>query len=152
MRRKFASDLYELMKVDRNIILITADLGYLMLDKIRDDFPSQFYNVGCAEQAMMGIAVGMSLSGKIPVCYTITPFYFRCFETIRNYVDEERIPVILVGGGRGADYKEGGFSHYAGDHDIIKKFINISFEMPEKDFNLAEIIYSGKPTYLNLRR
>jgi len=150
MRRKFASDLYELMKEDKRIILITADLGYGMFDKIRDDIPGQFYNVGAAEQAMVGIAVGMVLSGNIAVCYTITPFYFRAFEVIRNYVDHENIPVKLVASGRGKDYEHDGFSHDASDHDIFKVFKNIDFI--EDNFELKDIIYSSKPTYLNLKR
>jgi transketolase len=152
MRRKFAVDLYELMRNDRNIILITADLGYGMLDKIKDELPEQFYNVGAAEQAMINIAIGMALSGKIPICYTISPFYFRCFESIRLYLDHESIPVILVGAGRGQDYSHEGFSHDASDHEILKCFKNINFLVPEESFNLHEIIYSGKPTYLNLKR
>ena len=153
MRKKFAYDLYNLMKDDEDIVLITADMGYGMLDRIKNDFPDRFYNVGVAEMAMMGIAVGMALEGKIPVTYSITPFLlFRPFEVIRNYINHESIPVVMVGSGRGSDYKDGGFSHYAGDHDIMKQFKNISFLTPEEDFNLREIIYTRKPTYLNLRR
>jgi transketolase len=152
MRRKFAVDLYDLMKKDKNIILITADMGYGMFDKIRDELPEQYYNVGAAEQVMLNIAIGMALSGHIPICYTITPFYFRCFESIRLYVDHESIPVILVGGGRGEDYKQLGFSHYATDHEILKQFKNINFVVPENEFDLKEIIYSDNPTYLNLKR
>ena len=153
MRRQFAKDLYELMKKDKNIILITADMGYGMLDKIRDELPEQFYNVGAAEQAAVTIAVGLALSGKIPVVYSITPFLiFRPFEAIRLYLDHESIPVILVGGGRGKDYLHLGFSHYATDHEILKQFKNIEFIVPEGSFDLREIIYSGKPTYLNLKR
>jgi len=153
MRRQFAKDLYELMKEDKNVILLTADLGYGMLDKIRDEISEQFYNVGAAEQAMVCIAVGMALSGKIPVCYSITPFLlYRPFEVIRNYLDHEYIHVILVGSGRGRDYSHDGFSHDASDHGIMKQFKNINFLVPEESFNLQEIIYSGKPTYLNLKR
>lgn len=153
MRRKFAIDLHELMKNDKNIILITADMGYLMLDRIKDELPDQFYNVGAAEQAAVTIAIGMALSGKIPVVYTITPFLiFRPFEAIRLYLDHESVPVILAGAGRGQDYAHEGFSHDASDHEIMKQFKNINFIVPEDDFNLSEIIYSGKPTYLNLKR
>ena len=153
MRRKFAVNLYELMKKDKNIILITADMGYGMFDKIRDELPDQFYNPGAAEQVAVTMAVGLALSGKIPVVYTITPFLiFRPFEAIRNYMDHESIPVILVGSGRGQDYLHLGFSHDASDHEILKQFKNINFVVPEESFNLHEIIYSGKPTYLNLKR
>jgi Transketolase, C-terminal subunit len=153
MRRKFAVDLYELMKKDKNIILITADMGFGMLNEIRDNLPEQFYNVMAAEQAAVTIAVGLALSGKIPVVYTITPFLiFRPMEAIRLYLDHESIPVILVGAGRGQDYAHEGFSHDASDHEILKQFKNIDFIVPENEFNLSEIIYSGRPTYLNLKR
>lgn len=153
MRRKFASDLYELMKNDKNIVLIMGDVGFGVFDKHRSDFPDQCFNTGAAEMTMMDVAVGFALSGKIPVVYTITPFLlFRPFEAIRNYLDHERIPVIMVGTGRGKDYGHLGFSHDASDHEILKQFKNIDFIVPEKDFDLKTIIYSGKPTYLNLKR
>jgi len=154
MRREFAKQLFELMKKDKNVILITADLGYGMLDKIRDTFPDRFYNTGSAEVAMMSIAVGLSLKGKIPIVYSITPFLlYRPFEVIRNFINQETIPVIMVGGGRGNDYNAG-ISHDASDHEILKIFTNIKFIIPKnkKDLNLKEIIYSNKPTYLNLTR
>jgi len=152
MRKKFFDDLYRLMVKDKNIIFITADLGYFFADRIKNELSEQFYNVGAAEQVMVGTAIGMALSGRIPVCYTITPFYFRCFEAIRLYLDHESIPVKLVGSGRGQDYAHEGFSHDASDHEILKQFKNIEFIVPENDFDLKEIIYSGKPTYLNLKR
>ncbi len=153
MRRKFAVDLYELMKEDKNIILISVDMGFGMFDRIRDELTDQFYNPGAAEQVAVTMAVGMALSGKIPVVYTITPFLiFRPMEAIRLYLDYESIPVKLAGSGRAQDYAHEGFSHDASDHEILKQFKNIEFIVPEEGFDLKEIIYSGKPTYLNLRR
>jgi len=152
MREKFASDLYELMKKDDSIILITADMGFGLLDKIQNELPNQFYNVGAAEQVMINIAVGLSLGGKIPVVYTITPFLFRAFETIRNYMNHEEIPVIMVGSGRDKDYETEGFSHDASDDIILQQFKNIVHLHPTMEYNLSSIIYSGKPVYLNLKR
>ncbi len=152
MRRKFATDLYELMKEDENLVLITADMGFGMLDKIKQDFPNHFYNVGAAEQVMIDMAIGMIYGGKKVVVYSITPFLlFRAFESIRNYIDHEQVPVVLVGSGRDDDYKTEGFSHDASDDVILKFFKNILF-IKEDDFNLREILNSGKPTYLNLKR
>jgi transketolase len=151
-RGYFAGSLYNEMIINQNIILITADLGYGIFDKIKRDTPSQFYNTGAAEMAAMGIAVGLALSNKIPIVYSITPFLiFRPMEAIRLYINHEKIPVKLVASGRGNDYNAG-FSHDASDHDILRQFKNIEFIVPEGDFDLKEIIYSGKPTYLNLRR
>ena len=153
MRRKFALDLYELMKENENIVLITADMGYGMFDRIRDEIPKQFYNVGAAEQVAMDIAVGMALCNKIPIVYSITPFLiFRAMETIRNYIDHEKISVVMVGSGRGKDYATEGFSHDASDDIILKLFENIEYLIPDMDFDLKEILYSKKPVYLNLKR
>ena len=153
MRRKFASDLYQLMKKDSNIILITGDMGYGMFDKIRDKLPEQFINTGAAEMTMMGVAIGLALEGKIPVVYSITPFLlYRPFEAIRNYINHESIPVIMVGSGRGKDYDTEGFSHDASDHEILRQFKNILFIVYNKLFDLKKIVYANRPVYLNLKR
>jgi len=153
MRREFAKQLYELMKKDENIFLLVGDLGYGMLDKIKEEFPDRFFNPGAAEITMMSMAVGMALKGKIPVVYSITPFLlYRPFEVIRNYINHENIPVILVSSGRDDEY-QAGFSHNASDNKIMLNFTNIKFIEPDdKNFNLRKIIYSGKPTYLSLKR
>ena len=152
MRKEFARQLYALMSTDDKIVVITADMGYGLFDLIKSSYPERFYNPGAAEQVAMAMAVGLAMSGKIPIVYSITPFLlFRPFEIIRNYINAEVIPVILVGSGRGDDY-HAGISHNASDHEILKNFKNIEFIVPEKEFNLSEIIYSGKPTYLNLKR
>jgi transketolase len=152
-RGQFADALYHWMSKDKNIILITADMGYGMFNRIKTDYPDQYYNVGAAEQVMMDMAVGFALSGKKVVTYTITPFYFRAFETLRTYIDHENIPVTMVGSGRDDDYKAG-FSHYAGDDNILSMLKNIVIlkPAPEESYDLSEVIYSGKPTYINLRR
>ena len=153
MRRRFAADLGVLMSEDENLVLITADLGYGMFDMIKVNLPDQFYNVGAAEQVAMDMAVGMTLAGKKVVVYSITPFLiYRTFESIRNYLDHEQVAVVMVGSGRGKDYEKEGFSHDASDHEILKLLKNVVFLTPENDFDLREIIYSGRPTYLNLKR
>ncbi len=158
MRKSFFDNLYQYMIRDKNIILITGDLGYGLIDAIRNDFPAQFINTGAAEQAMMGIAVGMAMEGKIPVVYSITPFLlFRPFETIRNYINHEKIPVKLIGSGRGKDYSHDGFSHWAeDDEDILIAFENIECWWPQSKERIPalvdEMLYNNKPCYLNLKR
>lgn len=153
MRKEFADKLYKLMKKDKDIILLTADLGYGLFDRIRDNIPGQYYNAGVAESSMMDIAIGLSLSGKRPVIYSITPFLiYRTMESIRNYINRENVFVVMVGSGRGQDYRTEGFSHEANDHKILRQFDNIKFCVPEGNIDLEKIIYSNRPTYLNLRR
>ena len=158
MRGWFAFELYQQMKKNKDIWLVTGDLGYRMFDFIRDEMPDRFINTGAAEQGMMGIGVGLALEGKIPFIYSITPFLlYRPFETIRNYLNHEGIPVKIVGGGRDRDYDEDGFSHWSEeDKQIMKVFTNIESYWPEKKEEVPDlmesVINNKKPSYLNLIR
>ena len=146
------------MLVNENIWLITADLGFGMWGRIQNDFPDRFLNVGASEQAMIGIAAGMAKRGKIPVCYSITPFLlYRPFEVIRNYINHESLNVKLVGSGRDDDYEHDGFSHHAfEDKDVMKIFENIEAVWPETKEDMTRVVedmvtHNG-PYYINLKR
>tara|TARA_B110000503_G_scaffold64060_1_gene101027 strand:- start:88 stop:558 length:471 start_codon:yes stop_codon:yes gene_type:complete len=156
MRREFAKKLYDAMEKDDHIFLITADLGYGVLDDIRRDFPKRAINIGSSEMLMVGIAVGLAQSGYIPVCYSITPFLlYRPFELIRNYMNYEKANVKLVGSGRDDDYAHDGISHWAGDDvDIMTALKNIQIYKPEKmtDEVFTQFMYNDKPSYINLSR
>tara|TARA_R110000796_G_scaffold54022_1_gene126508 strand:- start:758 stop:1228 length:471 start_codon:yes stop_codon:yes gene_type:complete len=156
MRREFAKKLYDAMEKDDRIFLITADLGYGVLDDIRRDFPKRAINIGSSEMLMVGIAVGLAQSGYIPVCYSITPFLlYRPFELIRNYMNYEKANVKLVGSGRDDDYAHDGISHWAGDDvDIMTALKNIQIYKPEKmtDEVFTQFMYNDKPSYINLSR
>lgn len=158
MRRLFFVELYKQMKANDQIFALTGDLGMGGFDKIRDEFPDRFINCGASEQSMMGIACGLALSGKIVFVYSITNFLlYRPFETIRNYIDHEQIPVILVGSGRDFDYESDGWSHQNPDAkgllSILPKIVQYWPKTKEEIPNLLdEIIKSNKPTFLSLSR
>jgi len=158
MRRCFADVLYAKMGVDESIWVVTADLGYKMWDQIRSDYHERFINVGAAEQAMLGVGIGLAVEGKIPFVYSITPFLlYRPFESIRNYVNREKIPVKLVASGRDTDYIHDGFSHWAEeDREVMRIFSNIQSKWPATNEELPglvdEMIKSNMPCYLNLKK
>jgi transketolase len=158
MRPTFAKLLYDEMQKDKLLYCLTADLGYKMFDKIRDNFPNNFFNVGAAEQLMIGLAIGLSYEGYIPICYSITPFLLaRPFEIIRNYINLEKIPIKLVGSGRNKEYKLDGFSHWAEDDKIILNcFPNIKSYFPKAKEDLknilGEFLYSNSPAFLSLSK
>ena len=147
---------YHLLLLNEDIYILTGDLGYGLWDRIKIDYPDRFINFLSSEQLMLGSACGMALEGKIPVVYSITPFLlYRPFEWIRNYLDHEKIPVKLIGGGRNKDYGYLGFSHWAEkDIDILSNLKNIHLYKPNqlnyKIFN--NFIYNKQPSYLNLKR
>lgn len=157
-RKTFANELYKAMKKDRKIWCLTADLGYVMLDDIKKDFPDRFLNVGASEQALIGIGIGLALQGQIPFCYSITPFLlYRPFEAIRNYINHESIPVKLIGSGRDQDYQQDGFTHQAEeDKEMMGIFSNIKAYWPETEDEVVkltkEAIETNKPYYINLTK
>jgi transketolase len=114
MRKEFISGLTELAAADARIVLITADLGWGVLEPFGAKFPSRFFNVGVTEQAMVGVATGLAARGLIPYCYTIATFAVaRTFEFLRNGPVAHGLPVRLVGVGPGFEYSHDGFTHYA---------------------------------------
>lgn len=158
MRLTFANELYEQMKVNPKIWLLTGDLGFGVLDRIKEDFKDRFINCGVAEQNMIGVACGMAHSGLIPFVYSITPFLIcRAFEFIRNDVDYDRANVKLIGTGRDDDYKDLGMSHCMENDDLIMKyFTNIWSFWPETKEEVIEVTKraakENHPFYINLSR
>ncbi len=157
-RGYFAASLYNEMCDNENIILVTADLGFGMFDRIRDDFPDRYINCGASEQAMIQIAVGLALEGKKVFAYSITTFLLRRpYESIKLYIDHEKIPVRLIGGGRDKDYSHDGYSHDASDANSIldtMPSINRHFSDSQDMVPLfvKMLVKTNTPSFLSLRR
>lgn len=158
MRGWFVYELHKLMKNRQDVVVLTGDLGFGMLDAIRNDYKDRFINVGAAEQTLVDVAIGLSLSGKTPVVYSITTFLvYRPFEALRTYVNHERIKMLLVGGGRDKDYAHDGISHWAEDvKDILTSLKNIKQYYPKEKEELPallpKLIDSTEPIFLSLKR
>lgn len=158
MRNLFARLLHNSMKTNKDIYLLTADLGFGVWNEVREEFPDRAINTGAREQATLDMAVGLAQEGKIPFVYSITPFLiYRGFETLRTYVDHERTPIKLVGSGRDQDYKKDGFSHDATDvawflgllPDIEQYYPNNEDELKEMFFDM---LTSKEPSFISLKR
>ena len=161
MRGYFAHEIYKTMKKNKKLFVLTGDLGYGMWNRIRDEFPDRFINTGAAEQAMVDIAVGLALEGKIPICYSITTFLlYRPFESIRNYVNHEKLNIKLIASGRFSphpDYFEDGFTHWAPeDKGIMKILRNIKSVWPKNKEEMPalvkQMIKDKNPWYVNLAK
>lgn len=158
MRNKFSELIAKQIEKDKSIFLITADLGFKLWDSIEKNNPSNFIKMGSSEQLMLGAAIGMSYSKKIPVCYSISTFLInRPFEWIRNYVNYENLQIKLVGSGRDYDYVHDGWTHWpTDDSKTLSLFENFKIYKPETEEELEsifeEFIYSKNPSYLNLKR
>lgn len=114
MRGTFARILCELADQDERVVLLTGDLGFTVLEPFRDRFPKRFFNVGVAEQNMVGVATGLAEAGMVPFCYSIGTFAsLRPFEFIRNGPVLHHLPVRVIGLGAGFEYGTAGPSHYS---------------------------------------
>ena len=140
MRRLFVKQLGPLMEVDDSLVVLLGDLGFGLFDDLRAKFPDRCINFGASEQLMIGAAAGMAMSGKIPICYSITPFLlYRPFEFIRNYLQEEGLAVKLVGSGRDKDYKDAGYTHHSVEAEsILNQLPNIEKFFPQDELQLTQ--------------
>ena len=118
MRTGFVEGLLEEARSRPDVMLLTADLGFSVLERFRDALPDQYLNVGVAEQNMMGIAAGLADLGKTVFTYSIANFpTMRCLEQIRNDVCYHGYPVRVVSVGGGFTYASQGYTHH-GVEDI----------------------------------
>ncbi|MBV9438540.1 MAG: 1-deoxy-D-xylulose-5-phosphate synthase [Candidatus Eremiobacteraeota bacterium] len=116
MRTAVAETLIEMARADPRVILLTADLGYMALEPFAEAFPQRFFNVGVAEQNMIGVATGLADGGYIPFVYSIAPFAsLRTYEFIRNGPILQHLPVRIIGVGAGFEYGPAGPSHHGID-------------------------------------
>ncbi len=114
MRKAFVNKLTQLVSKNKDIYLLTGDLGFSVFDEFQKDFPDNYLNVGLSEANMIGMAAGLALAGKQVFVYSIIPFVtLRCLEQIRNDLCYQRLPVKIIGVGEGLSYGTAGATHHA---------------------------------------
>ena len=141
MRDAFAEQLFNLAKKNKDIIFITADLGFGVFDKFAKTFPEQYINVGVAEQNMVGVATGLALEGKKVFIYSIGNFAsFRCLEQIRNDAAYHNANITIVCSGGGFTYGALGMSHHATeDIAVMRSIPNVEIMVPSTAWESKEV-------------
>ena len=157
MRNQIIDQIYIEMKKDKNIFFLTADMGINLVEKIQNDYPDRFLNVGIAEQNLIGVASGLINSGFKVVAYTISNFLVhRCFEQLRNDISLHKKPIVMIGTSCGFDNAPLGPTHHIiDDWGYIKNLpgfnvycpsnINYCDNLFSKLINLNESIYLRIP-------
>lgn len=86
-----------------NIAVLTADLSrFSGLERMSAKYPDIFYNVGIAEQNMIGIASGMAMEGYQTYVTTYAPFVtYRCADQIRHLMGNMNLNVKAIGSAAG---------------------------------------------------
>ena len=142
MRDIFIKELTEQVMRNRNIFLITGDLGFGVFDEFRINYSENFINAGVAEQNMTGVATGMALDGNIVFTYSIANFStLRCVEQIRNDACYHNANVKIVSVGAGFSYGQLGFTHHATeDISILRSLPNITIFTPSGPWETKKVV------------
>ncbi len=156
MRKAFIDTLVQLAEKDERIYLLTADMGFGLVEPFAEKYPGRFINVGVAEQNMVGIATGLALTGKIVFCYSIANFpTLRCLEQIRNDICYHAASVVIVSGSTGLWYGALGMTHHSTeDIAIMRSLPNMTVVSPgdarETGLAMNAIVAQKRPCYLRL--
>lgn len=140
------------------IIVFAADLSRPCgTDKFKELYPDRFFNIGIAEQDMVGISTGFASRGKIPVVCTFASFLTgNAFAQIRLHVGLSRLNIKLVGFAAGVATGPDGATHQAIDDIALMRTIGCSIMQPSSYF-LAfcvakKMLSEPTPCYIRLSR
>ena len=113
MRDAFFDAVYDEATQNPNVYFLSDDHGAFSLERFQKDFPERYINIGIAEQNMIGVSSGLSLSGKIVYCYGISPFVsLKVLEQISLDLATIGSNVNIVSVGAGFTYATDGPSHH----------------------------------------
>ncbi|HOP99636.1 MAG TPA: transketolase C-terminal domain-containing protein [Acetivibrio clariflavus] len=158
MRDTFVKTLVDIAKKDKNVHLVTGDLGFGVLKPFWEQLPDQFTNAGIAEQNMISFAAGMAMEGKTVFAYSIGNFStLRALEQIRNDCAYHNADVKVVCVGGGFAYGALGMSHHATeDLSVMRALPDVTVLAPGDSIEAewaTKAIYECKGTcYLRLGR
>ena len=154
MRVQFGKTLVKIAEKDENIILLIGDVEQEMTE-YKEKFPDRFFNLGLCEQTIISMAAGMAIEGLRPIVYSITPFLLeRPFEQIKIDIDEQNLPVILIGY---SDYPTHGPTHSPLNAEgLVSLFKNIKGFFPrnaaETEKAMLDAYLMGGPAVICLKK
>jgi transketolase len=156
-RKDIIDALLPYFRSDPRYYLLVCDMGFGVTDKLKKEFPKRVINCGIMEQGTVGIAAGMSMSGLIPIVYSIVNFLvFRALEQVRNDVVLQGLNVKFIATGVNDYFKFLGPSHCCGADDVtLMKLINMEVYDPSSDKDkfervVADWMFSKKAGYIRV--
>ena len=157
-RDGYGKALLELGKQNPDVVALDADLS----DSTRSEyfgkrFPERFFNMGIAEQNMIGTASGLAASGKIVYASTFAIFSERAYEFIRNIVSRNKLNVKIAGSHAGISTGEDGKSAQAiEDIAIYRALPNMIVLEPADSIEAEKMVFEAAkrkcPVYFRLNR
>lgn len=158
-RDAYGKALVKLGDLREDIVVLDADLSKsTKTSEFAKTFPTRFFNMGIAEQNLIGTACGMATAGKIPFSSTFAMFATgRGFEIIRNSVCYPNLNVKICATHAGISVGEDGASHQSvEDIAIMRAVPNMTVLVPcdavETEKMIFEIVNHKGPAYVRLGR
>jgi len=156
MRRQFVTTIESILAQDHRLVLLLGDIGVAGFKKSLEQYPDRAYNIGILEQATVGLAAGLAMTGLIPVMHTIAPFIAeRSTEQLKNDFCYQRLGGNFVTIGASYDYAALGCTHHCpADVGIMKNLPGLEIVLPgtakEFDILFRQSYDNGRPTYFRL--
>lgn len=158
-REAYGEALVALGAENPDVVVLEADLS--KSTKTADfgkAYPERFFNMGIAEQNVMGTAAGFAAAGKIPFASTFAVFATgRAFEQIRNSIAYPKLNVKIAATHAGITVGEDGGSHQAiEDVAIMRSLPNMTVLVPADGEETRQAIYAAAqyngPVYIRMGR
>ena len=159
MRDAYGAALVELGRYDRRVVCLDADLATSSkMDLFAAAYPERFFQVGIAEQNMMGMAAGLAAMGYVPFTNTFAVFAtLRCADQIRVSIAQPRLPVVVGGAYSGLLSGKTGKTHQAiEDIAVMRAMPNMTVVVPGDGVECRKAVQAsaayGGPVYLRMTR
>lgn len=158
-REAYGEALKKLAEINKNVVVLDADLsGSTKTSEFKKVSPDKFFNVGIAEQNLIGTAAGLAIGGKIPFASSFAMFAAgRAFEIIRNTVAYPKLNVKIAATHAGLTVGEDGASHQAiEDISIMRSIPNMTVINPADCIEAEQAVLQAAefvgPVYIRLGR
>ena len=158
-RQSYGEALRDIGKENENIVVLDADLaGTTKSEAFKKEFPNRFFDMGIAEQDMIGTAAGFATCGKIPYASTFAVFASgRAYDQIRSSVCYPNLNVKICGSHSGVTVGEDGATHQSlEDINIMKGLPNMKVFCPSDDSQtkwiVREVSKIDGPCYIRTAR
>lgn len=158
-REAYGKTLVQLGGENKDIVVLDADLSKSTnTAHFAKQFPERFFDMGVAEQNMIGTAAGFAAAGKIPFASSFAVFATgRAFEQIRNSVAYPALNVKIAATHAGISVGEDGASHQSiEDIAIMRSLPNMTVIVPadatETDMAIRAAVKIKGPVYVRLGR
>lgn len=149
-REAYGKALVKLGQVNDQVVVLDADLSKsTKTNDFYKAFPERFFNMGIAEQNLIGAACGLATAGKIPFASSFAMFATgRAFEIIRNSVCYPKLNVKVCATHAGLTVGEDGASHESiEDMAIMRSIPNMTVLVPADGVEAEQMIFTAAKTY-----